>query len=223
MNKSQEFERFVAEHFNKQGYLITTAPAGEDNAVDMFAEKSEHKIAIQVKMHGGSTVKVNRKCIMELYGAKDFYDCGKAILATNVDVRSDAIEVARKLNIEILRLDFGYKKSGMVVDSNSFEAIWEKYVFKLKAAELGMTTGNVIVIIDVDWVGVKKLSSDGTAGSIDIKVFREVYQVICTDGSITDDYINQNYPGEASCGVILILAQLPFLVLRDKPLRLEYL
>ena len=108
MDKPRSFEQFIADHFQKKGYKINMTPISGDYGVDIFAENSIHKIAIQVKMYGGSTRKVNRKSIMELHGAKDFFDCDKAIVATNGEVLNDALKVAEKLNIEILNLKFDY-------------------------------------------------------------------------------------------------------------------
>jgi len=54
-------------------------------------------------MYGESSRSVNRRVIMELYGASAYQDCTRAILATNGDILPDAIEVANKLGIEILR------------------------------------------------------------------------------------------------------------------------
>jgi len=42
------------------------------------------------------------------------------------------------------------------------------------------------------------------------------------DGVITRDEINQNYIGRASSGVILILSQVPFLKLTERPTGLKY-
>ena len=43
--------------------------------------------------------------VMELYGAKDYFDCTKALFATDGLLMADAVEVAKKLNIEILIID----------------------------------------------------------------------------------------------------------------------
>ena len=106
MTDPRTFEQFVANHFEKSGYKVTLTAISGDYGVDVFAENHIHKIAIQVKMYGDSTRKINRKSVMELHGAKDYFDCNKAIIATNGRILNDALEVAKKLNIEILNLDF---------------------------------------------------------------------------------------------------------------------
>jgi len=223
MTASIEFEYFVGKHFQQKGYKITNTTVSGDYGIDLFAENNIHKISIQAKMYGGSARKVNRKCIMELYGAKDYFDCDKAILVTNGNILDDALEVANKLKIEILKLEFTYKKEASEVDINSFESIWKNYIFPLKDKELIREDGKKNLILDVDWSGIKRLTSNGKSSAINIEIFREAYKILIQQGFISRDYINQNYTGRASSGVILILAQLPFLELRRNPIGLYYI
>ena len=80
--KPREYEEYIRELFNKQGYTTELTPQSGDYGIDIFATKGREKIAIQVKMYGNSR-KVNRSMIMELHGAKDYFGCNKAILVTN--------------------------------------------------------------------------------------------------------------------------------------------
>ena len=100
--KPYEFEQLVCDHYRQKGYRVQTTSASNDYGIDVFAEKKGEKIAVQVKMYGGSTRKVNRQTMMELYGAAAYFDCTKAVLATDGEVLTDAKEVAHKLGIDIL-------------------------------------------------------------------------------------------------------------------------
>ena len=220
MSTPIEFENFVGRYFQQKGYRMTNTPVSGDYGVDLFVENDLHKLAIQVKMYGGTTGKVNRKCIMELYGAKAYFDCNEAILVTNGDVLVDALEVANKLKIEILNLAFTCTTEASEVNLNSFESIWKNYIFPLKNKELTREDGKKNIIVDVNWGGIKRLTSNSKLNTIDIEIFREAYKILTQHGSISMDYINQNYPGRASSGVILILSQLPFLELRRNPVSL---
>ena len=121
----RQFEEQVGEYFRQQGYKIEMTPLSGDFGVDIFAYKGEKKLAIQAKMYGGSTRKINRQCVMELHGAKDYFDCTKAIIATNGALLPDALQVAKKLNIEIIFLDdFIINKTSTVKKNNrTFESI----------------------------------------------------------------------------------------------------
>ena len=92
--KPYEFEQLVCDHYRQKGYRVQTTSASNDYGIDVFAEKKGEKIAVQVKMYGGSTRKVNRQTMMELYGAAAYFDCTKAVLATDGEVLTDAKEVA---------------------------------------------------------------------------------------------------------------------------------
>ena len=103
--KPREYEEYIRELFNKQGYTTELTPQSGDYGIDIFATKGREKIAIQVKMYGNSR-KVNRSMIMELHGAKDYFGCNKAILVTNGEIMPDAIEVANRLQIDLQIIDY---------------------------------------------------------------------------------------------------------------------
>jgi len=98
----RQFEEMVCSFFRDLGYQTEMTPYSNDYGVDVFAVKGNEKIAVQAKMYGGSSRRINRQMVMELHGAKDYFDCSKAIIATDGDLLSDAKQVAEKLGIEIL-------------------------------------------------------------------------------------------------------------------------
>lgn len=94
-----EYEALVADRFRQRGYVVEDRPATNDWGVDLIAVKDTERIAIQAKMYGGTPRPVNRAQIMELCGAAAYFDCARAVLATNGRVMADAQEVAEKLGI----------------------------------------------------------------------------------------------------------------------------
>lgn len=157
---------------------------------------------------------------VELCGAMKYFDCNKAIIATNGGILNDALEVANKLDIEILNLNFTFKEETKSSSSKSFENIWSNYIIPLTGKELIREDGSKNKILKIDWSQVHRLTSNGKENKINIEIFKEAYSVLLREGSISRDYINQNYLGRASSGVILILAQLPFVELKKNPIRL---
>ena len=101
----QSFEKYVAGIYEKEGYDVTVTPYSGDYGVDVIAEKGGERIAVQVKQYGCSSRKVNRQMVMELHGAAAYAGCNKAVIATNGDVLPDAVEVARKIGVEIRYID----------------------------------------------------------------------------------------------------------------------
>ncbi len=60
---TRQFEEYVCEHFRKQGYKADLTSFSGDCGVDVFATKGKEKLAIQAKMYGSSTRKINSRCI----------------------------------------------------------------------------------------------------------------------------------------------------------------
>jgi restriction system protein len=226
----REFEELVCEHFYQQGYNVKVTSYSNDYGVDVFADREKEKIAIQVKMYGHTTRKINRQMVMELHGAKDFFDCTKAIIATDGSLLSDALIVAEKLKIEILYLreipHYATFKSNTKAKAHkaniTFEQIWENYIIPLQGKTLIRDNGKSNQILKVDWSGIERLTSNGKIGKIKIEIFKQAVNKLLKDKEITRDYINQNYVGRASSGIILVLSQVPFFNMTEKPAGLKY-
>lgn len=225
----RQFEEFVCEHFRQQGYKTELTTYSNDYGIDGFAIKGKQKIAIQSKMYGKTTRKINRQMVMELHGAKDFFDCTKAVIAADGIFLQDALVVAEKLKIEILYLNEMQKVTSTIntttknKNNKTFEQIWEDYIIPLQGKTFARNSGETNQIIKADWSGIERKTSNGNNGKIKIEIFKQAVNRLLTDGSITRDYINQNYVGRASSGVILILSQVPFFKLTEKPTGLKYM
>lgn len=223
MNPKQ-FEELVCEYFRNMGYEAKTTPYSNDYGVDVFATKGKEKIAIQAKMYGSGIRKINRQMVMELHGAKDYFDCTKAVIATDGKVLSDAVSVAEKLKVEILYSDnfHSFTTPTIRTKGHTFENIWEKYIIPLEGNTLTRENGETNTILKADWGGVERLTSNGNKGKIKIEIFKLAINKLLSTGIVTRDEINQNYSGRASSGVILILAQVPFFQIKEKPTGLLY-
>lgn len=224
----RQFEEFVCEHFRQQGYITELTTYSNDYGIDGFASKGIQKIAIQSKMYGHTSRKINRQMVMELHGAKDFFDCTKAVIATDGTFLQDALVVAEKLKIEILYLNeiqksiSNTKPTTKSNTNKTFEQIWQDYIIPLQGKILTRSSGETNQIIKADWSGIERKTSNENNGKIKIEIFKQAVNRLLTEGSITRDYINQNYVGRASSGIILILSQVPFFKLTEKPTGLKY-
>ncbi len=221
----KQFEDLVCEHFRNKGYKAEATSYSNDYGVDVFAIKGKEKIAVQAKMYGGGTRKINRQMVMELHGAKDYFDCTKAVIATDGILLADAVEVADKLKIEVLNIDSSVPLTTKKTSSSdkTFDSIWEKYIIPLQGKTLTRDSGETNEIVKVNWSEVERLTSKGNKGKIKVEIFKQAINKLIADGSITRDYINQHYVGRASSGVILILSQVPFFKLTDNPTGLKYI
>lgn len=242
-----EYESLVAAHFTRIGYLTRQTAISGDYGVDVFAENDDERIAVQVKLYGHTSRRVNRQMVMELHGAKDYFDCDKGVLVTDGDFLPDAIQVAEKLGIQVLVMpaeaepeyspaETNHRRtktrdSGLIAsdiglsgaETLSFDQIWTEHVMPLSGQLLHGNGTRTNVIEKVDWAGVERISSTGRRSRIDIEIFRLAINHILRNGSITRDEINQNYAKRASSGVVLILAQVPLFQLTEKPQTLHLL
>ncbi|MBS3910170.1 MAG: restriction endonuclease [Actinobacteria bacterium] len=220
---SQQYETLVAEYFREKGYDVQQTPYSNDYGVDCFASKGKERIAVQAKMFGNSTRKINRRMVMELHGAKDYFDCTKASLVTDGVLLDDAVEVAAKLRIEVIylsakHLDLKPQKPA----GETFAVIWEKYILPLQGITLTRANGKTNKIITADWSGIERLTSNGKQGKINIEIFEFAVNKLLKSGLITRDEINQNCSERVSSGVVLILSQVPFFQQTAKPTGLTY-
>ena len=223
----REYEEMVAAHFRGQGYSVDLTPISNDCGVDAFACKGNQKLALQAKMYGGTNRKVNREMVMQLHGAKDYFDCTEAMIVTDGDVADSARQVAAKLRIRIFSFPVKRLPPNAVPKSvevrraaPTFDEVWERYVMPLTGRTLVGPNGRTNTLETVDWSGVKRLTSSGRPQFIGIEVFQQAVGRLIERGCVTRDEINQDYAKRASSGVVLILSKVPFFEHLSNPSRL---
>ena len=79
----------------------------------------------------------------------------------------------------------------------------------LAGKTLTRDNGKTNRIVNVDWSGIERITSNGKHQKIGIEIFRFTMDRLFTTGRITRDEINQNYAKRASSGIVLILSQAP--------------
>ncbi len=217
---SDQYEKFVADFFRNKNYEAEQTPSTNDYGVDVFLEKDGVKYAVQVKMYGDSSRKINRQMVMELYGAKDYFDCEKGIMVTDGVIIDNAQEVANKLDIEVLfllptNIDYNSEKT-------EFDEIWENHIKLLEGKTIYRKNGKTNKIIRVDSGCIERETSNGNRQKIDFEIFKKTINHILSFGSITRQKINEEYSKRASSGIVLILSQLPMFRLNTKrPMSIE--
>jgi hypothetical protein len=169
----KDYEDLISDHFRQQGYIAETTSYVNDYGVDIFAIKGKEKIAIQAKMYGSGR-KINRQMVMELFGAKEYFDCTRAIIATDGVFLKDAILVAEKLKVEILNIDATQHSLRVktIDKQRTFEVIWEDYVIPLQGKSLLRDNGDINEIITVNWGEIHRMTSNGKKGKIKIEIFK---------------------------------------------------
>jgi len=92
------FEHFVGMLFEAQGYDVEVTSASRDYGADVIATSKNESLCIQAKLYSN---KVSNDAVQQVYSAKDFYSCTKAVIVTNNRLTSSAMVTARTLNVEV--------------------------------------------------------------------------------------------------------------------------
>ncbi len=225
-----EFEELVAADFRRRGYDVENYPDTNDWGVDLIAINGVERVAVQVKMYGGTTRPVNRAMVMELFGAAAYFDCTSAAIATDGRVMAAARDVARKLDIAVLEFGEGGPNTAQTRDEVSkaaggspptFESVWTTYIVPLQGQTLVRANGEPNQIMKVDWSGIERITSNGRRQHIKIEIFKLVVNRVLICGAITRAEINELYPGRASSGIALILARVPIFEYGGRPAALR--
>lgn len=222
---SSQHEELVREHFRRKGYLVETTADCAGLHVSMFAKKGKVRLVIQCINFTSPRGEINRRMIMELYGAKEYFGCQRAIIATDRMLSPAAAAVAGKLKVDIF-LTKGLSKSipkilTTVVDT-SFEGIWEKYIIPLPGRTIMKKGYKTVKILRVDGLGVERLVSLGKTAKIDTGVFKKTINQLIAKGLVTRDELTAAYSADVSNDVILILSRVSFFILTKKPDGLKY-
>jgi restriction system protein len=92
------FEKYLEVLFEKLGYRVERTRYIGDYGADLVTAKDGVKTVIQAKRYRG---KAGVKAIQEAVAAKGYYDCSKAMVVTNSFFTQQAIELARRNQIEL--------------------------------------------------------------------------------------------------------------------------
>lgn len=225
----EEYEHYVAQSFKEMGYETVVTSFSNDYGVDVFAIKGDEKIAIQVKKYGDSNRKINRDVFLKLHGSKDYFDCTKAIVATDGSIMPDAKQVAEKLGIEIMYISekealFQEKNDKVQVqkhiskkdDYPDFSIIWKEYIKPMEGQYISNSKGSN-KIIEVNDLELKRCSINNKPSKVDRDLFKFAYEYIIRNGSVTRDYINQQFDKKCSSIIYYVLAQIPFIEMKNYP------
>lgn len=232
--KPQEYEKFVSEYYQSNGYKTEMTPYSNDYGINVIAIKGDERIAIQAKMYGNSPRKINRATVMQLYGAMRYRKCTKAVIATDGSCLADAIEVANSLGIDILYLkpsinidvktEVLNKNINNASDTGSimpFDDMWEQYIMPLSGKTIS-NGGLTNTILKVDWGGLQRMSSTGEVGKISIEDFKYAYNQLQLYRQVERTLINQ-HAKYCSSGIVLVLAQVPFIGVHNTPKKMLYI
>jgi len=122
-----EFEHYVGKLLTHRGFQVEVTKASGDFGVDVIAQKSELKYAVQVKRYSKP---VSRRAVSDAVAGKEHFGCNAAMVVTNNYFTDGAIELAQSTGCELINrdtlakwiLDFQTRKTATKLkDEQSFD------------------------------------------------------------------------------------------------------
>jgi restriction system protein len=209
MNRNDEYEHHVAELLRREGWHAVVVGGPHDGGVDIVAERDGRRMAVQVKNYGGGRP-INAAMVRELYGAARCADCNEAMIATDARVLDYARCAATKLDVTLRDVPApAESRRSAATEPLSFSAIWEDQVKALIGRTLIRPDGSANDVLDVNGGGLLRRTSRGRTGLVAIEIFRWAIQRLLDGRIVTRVEIDEQYPGRASSGVVLVLLALP--------------
>ena len=227
MKRHRNFEFYAGEYLRQQGFTVTVCQGVNDWGVDLFAEKDGEKYVVQAKMYGTSKTKVNRRQLFELFGVMHYFDCQKSILVYNGRIMDDAIQVAHKLGIQFLYLDYTQMEVPLEDDQFTdneydFYQIWEQYIVPFQHQTLHDTRGLSYQIGNVTDGYIERISSNGKSYKVKADLFKWVVNRIHSHGIAESIDLRNLFSSIHSSFVTLIFANIPLCKVEYNPRRISF-
>lgn len=97
-----EFEQYLQNLLNNQGYSVHVTKASGDLGVDLIASRDGDKIAIQAKRY---STNVSRRAISDAVAGMYHYGCNKAMVITNSYFSPGAVTLAESTDCILINRD----------------------------------------------------------------------------------------------------------------------
>ena len=225
MEENQKRHRryeFLAEAYLKnEGFTTKVTSANADWGVDVFAEKDGVKYAVQAKMYGDCKTRINRRMMLELYGAMHYFDCKGAMMIYNGKIMPDANMVAEKLGIKLISLS-QHKLDQLLPNNNPdffndmFETIWND-IINLQDKKIVKSSKIFYKILKVTDGDITYVNKDGKKHRLPVDLFRRIVAHIMEYGSIAQSQLRGEFGTLASAFITTVLGKTSKIELISNP------
>ncbi|MEN6351207.1 MAG: restriction endonuclease [Syntrophomonas sp.] len=97
-----EFERYIKNSLDNQGYKTSLTNASGDLGADIIASYGDVRYSVQVKRYSSA---VDRKAVSDAVGAKYHYKCNQAMVITNNYFSPGAKELAKSTGCTLILIE----------------------------------------------------------------------------------------------------------------------
>jgi len=95
-----DFEMLIYRLFEAIGYSVQHTGRVGDQGADLIANKGQERVLIQAKCYLNSPV--GNDAVQQAVAAKNHYDCNKATVVTTSSFTTEAIELSKTNNVELI-------------------------------------------------------------------------------------------------------------------------
>lgn len=111
-----EFETYLTELYRGLGYIVTETKKSGDFGADLIIESGDQIVVIQAKRYKAN---VGVRAVQEVIAALSYYGADKGRVVTNSYFTSNAIELAKRSDIELIDRDILITKILKLKESNT--------------------------------------------------------------------------------------------------------
>ena len=221
MRRHRRFEFFVGEYLKHLGYEVEVTQGVADWGIDAFGVKDGMKYAVQAKMYGDCKTRVNRRMMMELFGAMHFFECQGAIMIYNGRIMTDALQVAEKLGIQVVYLD-QHEMDGTYSDDllspldEVFEKIWNE-ICQLEGRQIENCRGTLYQILRVTDGDITYTNQSGKRHKEPVDLFRRIVGRILQHGYVEQSQLRGEFSTLASAFIATVFANIPSCSVTSNP------
>lgn len=221
MKRHRRFEFLAGEYLKKEGYEVEITQGVADWGVDVFAEKDGIRIAVQAKMYGDCKTCITRRMMMELYGVMHYFDCQRSMIIYNGRIMPDALQVAKKLGIQLVYLDqhqLDQKFPEVVSDeaADAFNTLWQE-IGQLEGKTIANNHGTSYSILKVTDGDITYTNQNGKRHRESADLFRRILARVKSYGSIQQSQLRGEFGTYASAFITAVLGQTSLIEVTPHP------
>ena len=210
MKRHRRFEFLAGEYLKKEGHEVEVSQGVADWGVDVFAKKDGIRIAVQAKMYGDCKTSITRRMMMELYGVMHYFDCQRSMMIYNGQIMPDALQVAEKLDIQLVYLD-QHQLDQLLPEvtpketSDAFDSLWQE-IGQLEGKTITNNRGTSYNILKVTDGDITYTNQKGNRYRESADLFRRILARVQSYGCIQQSQLRGEFGTYASAFITTVFS-----------------